>query len=856
MKLISCYIENFGTITKSEIKFDENITSICKENGFGKTTLASFLKAMFYGMSSDRTNNKEFGMRRHFNPFAGGKFGGNVVFSFGKDCYKIERYFDEKSDTKDSLTVYKNNELYNDFCDKIGEKLFGIDQLSFDRIIFIDAHEIEIASTGSINAKLNNFVEGSTDDTNTEKAIERLDKVAKEYKKAKSDNDLISKENNYIFNLEEKIDNAETIKANLPKKYEILSDFEEELKNWRQKLDLLQKTALELKDWEQYDNLISAAEQSKHISYEIKSKYPGGVPLSDELSAIRQHFSVKTTLEQQTVKALSSEDEEKLFMLQKKYDSSQPTETEISDIIVKIDLLTQKEAEIQAEEKVKQTEYEIALRKKFENHTPTDKEMAQIDDAVEAYAQAEKDYTETPDYIVEHSNHSSAAYQGSKKKYLIIAVIAAIVAVAGIGTLIVQMVPGIILLALGASCLLVLGFNYLNKKASSSVPETVQQVNPEKTAKERVKNNAELDIQRLIVPYVHSFDKNILYLVEKLKNDVAAYNNLISTDNKKAEALAVKKVECESLVKKLDDYFSMYDFTHGDFSKRLSALQNELNLYLTLRNTFEELDKQNKGIKVAITENEREIDNFCTKYRFDKQIMDHISELEEDVTECGRAERDYAEYVKKAEGLKNEKKLDVRPTTPNGDDIENAEERIKSINNEISALNLEISNDETEAEKLDDLYAEKQRHTELLNKYKYNYALLMQTAELLQEADKRLKDRYISPIKNNFISYAEMLETAIGEKVTMTPNFEIRYERNGIERSEKHLSSGQRSICAFCFRIALIDNMYTEEKPFLILDDPFVSLDQKHMDRVKEMLKKLSDKLQLVYFTCHASRAI
>lgn len=137
-----------------------------------------------------------------------------------------------------------------------------------------------------------------------------------------------------------------------------------------------------------------------------------------------------------------------------------------------------------------------------------------------------------------------------------------------------------------------------------------------------------------------------------------------------------------------------------------------------------------------------------------------------------------------------------------------------------------------------------------------NYALLMQTAELLQEADKRLKDRYISPIKNNFISYAEMLETAIGEKVTMTPNFEIRYERNGIERSEKHLSSGQRSICAFCFRIALIDNMYTEEKPFLILDDPFVSLDQKHMDRVKEMLKKLSDKLQLVYFTCHASRAI
>ncbi len=58
MKLISCYIENFGAITKKEIRFEENLTSICEENGFGKTTLASFLEAMFYGMSSDRANSK------------------------------------------------------------------------------------------------------------------------------------------------------------------------------------------------------------------------------------------------------------------------------------------------------------------------------------------------------------------------------------------------------------------------------------------------------------------------------------------------------------------------------------------------------------------------------------------------------------------------------------------------------------------------------------------------------------------------------------------------------------------------------------------------------------------------------
>lgn len=856
MKLISCYIENFGAITKKEIRFEKNLTSICEENGSGKTTLAAFLEAMFYGMSSDRANNKELGMRRHFNPFSGGKFGGNVAFSFGQDRYKVERYFDEKSEIKDSLTVYKNGELCSDFGDKIGEKIFGIDKPSFERTIFIDAHEIEIGSTGSINAKLNNFVEGSTDDTNTEKALERLDKAAKEYKKVKSGNDLISRENNYLLKLETKIDNAETIKASLPEKYKKLSDYEDELKKLSQKLVTVQKSALELKDWEQYDNLLSGAEQAKNTIEKIKHKYSGGIPSSDELSAIRHHVSVKTTLEQQMTKALSSEDAETLFSLQKKYEGRLPSETEISDISAKISLLTKKEAEIHVQENVKPTEDEIALCKTFENHAPAEKDLEQIDVAVDEYEQAEKAYTETPDYIVERADHTSAKHQESKKKYLIMAVIAALIAVAGIGVLFVQMLPGVILLAVGAVCLLATGFIYLNKKTSAPVSEIVQRINPEKTAKERIKSNAELAVQRLLAPYGYSLDKNILCSVTRLKNDLVKYNNFVRNDSEKAKALAGKRTECVRLGKEINDYFSMFNFTEGDFSKRLSDLQNELNLYITLKNTLEELDEQNASTKAQFTEHEKAIDDFCLKYCFGKQITDHIREIEEDVAKCGQAERDYAENINKAKQLKEKKKLNVRPVVPEGDDTEKIEAGIKSINNEISVLNLEISNDETEAEKLDDLYAEKHQHTELLTKYKHDYDLLTRTADLLKEADKHLKDRYIAPIKNNFVNYARLLETALGDKVTMTPNFEIRYERNGMERSEKHLSAGQRSICAFCFRMALIDNMYTEEKPFLILDDPFVNLDQKHMDRVKEMLKKLSDKWQLIYFTCHVSRTI
>ena len=50
MKLIRCYIENFGKLHQFTLNFNDNITFINEENGFGKTTLAVFIKTMLYGL--------------------------------------------------------------------------------------------------------------------------------------------------------------------------------------------------------------------------------------------------------------------------------------------------------------------------------------------------------------------------------------------------------------------------------------------------------------------------------------------------------------------------------------------------------------------------------------------------------------------------------------------------------------------------------------------------------------------------------------------------------------------------------------------------------------------------------------
>ena len=136
------------------------------------------------------------------------------------------------------------------------------------------------------------------------------------------------------------------------------------------------------------------------------------------------------------------------------------------------------------------------------------------------------------------------------------------------------------------------------------------------------------------------------------------------------------------------------------------------------------------------------------------------------------------------------------------------------------------------------------------------FDIFEKTIESLKVAEQNLKDKYIGPVKNKFLEYALLIENAIGEKLEMSKDFEIFYERNGKNRSERHLSSGLRSICAFCFRLALLDNMFKDNKPFIILDDPFMSLDEIHIDKVRKIIYNLSSKVQIIYFTCHESRKI
>ena len=126
----------------------------------------------------------------------------------------------------------------------------------------------------------------------------------------------------------------------------------------------------------------------------------------------------------------------------------------------------------------------------------------------------------------------------------------------------------------------------------------------------------------------------------------------------------------------------------------------------------------------------------------------------------------------------------------------------------------------------------------------------------LAAAEKTVKDEYVAPVMNEFLKYAALTEGALGVGVDMDKDFRVRYERNGEYRSEKHLSAGQRAVLNLCLRLAIAKQAFKTESPFVVMDDPFVALDEKHFARVKEVLKDLSSREQIIYFTCHPSRSV
>jgi recombinational DNA repair ATPase RecF len=132
--------------------------------------------------------------------------------------------------------------------------------------------------------------------------------------------------------------------------------------------------------------------------------------------------------------------------------------------------------------------------------------------------------------------------------------------------------------------------------------------------------------------------------------------------------------------------------------------------------------------------------------------------------------------------------------------------------------------------------------------------LLDDTMTLLEQAKENLSGAYLEPIRRSFSRYLEKLWSQQEGQVLVTPDLEVQLERGGAVRELAYFSAGQTDAVMLCMRLALVDALFAGENPFVILDDPFINLDNERTKQALLLLRTLSENRQIIYLTCNSSR--
>ena len=204
MKLLKCYIRSFGKLKDFTCDFSDGLNVFNHENGWGKTTLTEFLKAIFYGLDEGRKHSVDESERKKYYTWnTTEKIGGYVDFETKGQQFRLERYFGSKINL-DELRLFDLKTGVEKFnTENLGERLFKVDKEGFSSTIFFGQNDLEVKNNATITNVLSKTVEGKGD--NVKKAVESIKKSAKKFKADRGAGGLIDTTISAIAKLESEV---------------------------------------------------------------------------------------------------------------------------------------------------------------------------------------------------------------------------------------------------------------------------------------------------------------------------------------------------------------------------------------------------------------------------------------------------------------------------------------------------------------------------------------------------------------------------------------------------------------------------------------------------------------------------
>lgn len=262
---------------------------------------------------------------------------------------------------------------------------------------------------------------------------------------------------------------------------------------------------------------------------------------------------------------------------------------------------------------------------------------------------------------------------------------------------------------------------------------------------------------------------------------------------------------------------------------------------------------------------EREIKDFLVDVGYEKQGETSYSELAIEIekqwniceykqTELRRAkeekqrfEEEHAMELALLQQEKEEPESMLQEIESLQEKIREGEIQVQRLGQREMELQQQMEEGRKREEKLQQLYAEQKTLA-------HQYEVVAKTRQLLEEAKEHLTARYRNPVEEAFCRYYELLTQKTAEPMEIDANLTLQVREKGEHRAMDLFSAGTKDLAGICMRLALVDAMYQGEQPFLVLDDPFVNLDEGTLRRALEFLCQIAKERQILYFTCHSSR--
>ncbi|MBQ4069675.1 MAG: AAA family ATPase [Lachnospiraceae bacterium] len=773
MRILKCHIENFGKLSNASFDFTEGCNVICENNGWGKSTLATFIKVMFYGFDGESKKKLAEKEREIYRPWQGGVYGGQLTFEVDGNIYTMLRSFGKKeADDEFVLKDEATNLSVDKFSSNVGEELFKIDSESFKRTVYISQNDCTTMATDSINAKIGNLAENTDDINNYENVDKRLKDILNAMIPTRITGSL-NKIKKYITQLTEEVKEAESIDKSIE---EITNRSETE----KEKLNCLKKRREEL-----------ANEQSK-------------LSAAKDMQVKKEKYN--TLINEYNVRLNEFEKEKSYFA------NGVPDETLLREIIAEASGLEALRQSVRiyeptAEECIK---YENNNREEFSNKDVIEKEISRIHSLANSRNEKKSMLSMKK---MELTNRQTLIMDKKNKFDMMLLVLGVVMLVLGIATLIIADINiiGILIIVTGVVCAiagLVIKGNR-SKNYSQSDSELILQLENEIKSDEEFISESENEIKAFFEKY------SILYNENDTTSQLYELRNIIK--------------ECEVIRKKISKYNEAKDRLEGEREKVCAFIRNlgftpAENLIEQLRemqNKMQKIDLCNKEFRKALN----------AKEEFEKN--ENIQQLINIDTISVQGQTSMEELTEEFNTIHHQ--------------IENINENISLYNKTLDDYRIkrdDITDKEAELEKLKLEYAKGVK--------KYN--LLVKTRELLNEAKTSFTAKYMQPVMTGFAKYYKMISKSNADAFCIDANINLSVNEMGMPRDISSLSTGNRDMIGVCMRMALIDAMYKEEKPFVIFDDPFVNLDKDKIDGGMEFIKEIAHEYQVIYFTCHNSR--